>query len=127
MRHRYGYNHLGKESSHRRAMLRNLASSLVLHERITTTLPKAKELRKFVERLVTLGKRGDLHARRRAATFLFDKSANTKIFSELGPRFKERQGGYTRIMKKGPRFGDGAEEAIIEFVDYEIPTDKPAK
>ncbi len=80
-----------------------------------------------MERLVTLGKRGDLHARRRAATFLFDQSANAKIFKELGPRFKERQGGYTRIMKKGPRFGDGAEQAIIEFVDYSVSSENKTK
>ncbi len=118
MRHRHGYNTLGKESSHRRAMLRNMATSLVLHERINTTLPKAKELRSVVERLVTLGKRGDLHARRQAASYFLDKEATAKCFSSLGARFKDRPGGYTRILRRGVRFGDGAKLATIEFVDF---------
>lgn len=119
MRHRHGYNKLGRESSHRRAMLRNMATSLVLHESITTTLPKAKELRRVVEKLVTLGKRGDLHARRQAASYFMDKDATSKVFSSLGDRFKERPGGYTRILRRGVRFGDGAKMATIQFVDFE--------
>lgn len=126
MRHRHGYNKLGRESSHRRAMLRNMATSLVLHESITTTLPKAKELRRVVEKLVTLGKRGDLHARRQAAGYFMDKDATAKVFNALGDRFKERPGGYTRILRRGVRFGDGAKMATIQFVDYE-PVAKEAK
>jgi large subunit ribosomal protein L17 len=99
-------------------MLRNMATSLVLHERIQTTLPKAKELRSVFDRMITLGKRGDLHSRRMALAYLFDDSAVTKVFSDLATRFKTRPGGYTRILKQGPRFGDGADMALIELVDY---------
>lgn len=118
MRHNNGYRKLGRESSHRRAMLRNMATSLMLHERIETTLPKAKELRGIVDRMITLGKRGDLHARRMAASYLFDDAAVKKVFSDLADRFKDRPGGYTRILKTGFRFGDGANLATMEFVDY---------
>lgn len=118
MRHKYGYNKLGRESSHRRAMLRNLATSLVTHERITTTLPKAKALRSVVEKMVTLGKKGGLHHRRIAAGYLFEKEAVSKVFSDLAERFKDRPGGYLRILRRGVRFGDGAKMATIEFVDY---------
>ena len=119
MRHQHGYRKLGRESSHRRAMLRNMATSLVLHERIETTVEKAKELRGVVERMITLGKRGDLHARRLAASYLFDDAAVKKIFADLAPRFQTRPGGYTRILKKGFRFGDGANMALIELVDFQ--------
>jgi len=95
-----------------------MATSLVLQERINTTLPKAKELRRIVERMVTLGKRGDLHARRQTSDYLFDDEATKKLFSELAQRFKDRQGGYTRILRRTPRHGDGAAIATIEFVDY---------
>lgn len=119
MRHKHGYRKLGRNSSHRRAMLRNMATSLITHESITTTLPKAKELRSVVEKMVTLGKKGGLHHQRRAASYLFDKGAVSKVFKDLAPRFKERPGGYLRILKRGVRFGDGAKLATIEFVDYE--------
>ena len=119
MRHKHGYNKLGRESSHRRAMLRNMATSLVEHERIDTTLAKAKEIRSVVEKLVTLGKKGGLHHRRQAAGYLFDKKTVKKLFDDLAPRMKDRPGGYLRIIKRGVRFGDGAKLATIEFVDYE--------
>ena len=118
MRHLNGYRKLGRVSSHRRAMLRNMTTSLVIHERIETTVPKAKELRGLVEKMITLGKRGDLHARRQAASYMFDDEAVKKVFSDLATRFKDRNGGYTRILKKGPRFGDGADMAYLELVDY---------
>jgi len=117
MRHLHGYRKLGRTTTHRKALLRTLATSLVMHERINTTLPKAKELRGVVERMITLGKRGDLHARRQAASWFFNEDAVSKVFSDLASRFKTRPGGYTRIIRKGPRFGDGAQEAIIELLD----------
>lgn len=119
MRHLNGYRKLGLGSSHRRALLRNMATSLVQHERIETTLPKAKELRRVVERMITLGKRGDLHSRRLAASYLFDDAAVAKVFGDFVTRFRERQGGYTRILRKGARFGDGADMAFIELVDFQ--------
>ena len=100
-------------------MLRNMATSLIVHERMNTTLARAKELRGVVEKIVTLGKKGGLHNKRKAGSYLFDKNAVSKVFSDLGPRFKERPGGYLRILKRGVRFGDGAKMATIEFVDYE--------
>ncbi len=118
MRHKHGYNKLGREGSHRKAMLRNMATSLVVHERVTTTLPKAKELRRVVEKMITYGKKGEVHHRRRAAAYLYTGEAVTKVFGELAPRMKERNGGYTRILKRGRRFGDGAQLATIEFVDH---------
>ncbi len=123
MRHKHGYRKLGRDSAHRKALLRNLATALIINERITTTLPKAKELRGYVEKLVTLGKKGSLHHRRQAAEVLFEKPAVAKVFGELAGRFKERQGGYVRVLKSGLRAGDGAKMAIIEFVDYS-PTSK---
>jgi len=129
MRHHKGYRKLGRVSSHRKAMLRNMATSLVLHERIETTVPKAKELRGIVDRMITLGKRGDLHARRMAASYLFDDAAVAKVFTDLAERFKTRPGGYTRILKKGYRFGDGADMAFVELVDFQekngLGTDAP--
>jgi large subunit ribosomal protein L17 len=119
MRHGHGYRKLGRVSSHRRSMLRNMATSLLVHERIETTVPKAKELRGIVDKMITLGKRGDLHARRQAASYLFSDEAVKKVFSDLASRFKDRPGGYTRILKKGYRFGDGADMAFLELVDYE--------
>jgi large subunit ribosomal protein L17 len=100
-------------------MLRNMATSLVLHERIQTTLPKAKELRSIIDKMITLGKRGDLHARRLAASYLFDDEAVAKVFSDLATRFKDRPGGYTRILKTGVRFGDGASLATMQLVDFD--------
>jgi len=127
MRHLHGYRKLGRVSSHRRAMLRNMATSLLLHERIETTLPKAKELRGVVEKMITLGKRGDLHARRQAASYLFDEAAVGKVFADLAGRFKDRSGGYTRILRCGPRFGDGANMAFLELVDFQDKKDAANK
>ena len=127
MRHGHGYRKLGRVSSHRRSMLRNMATSLLVHERIETTVPKAKELRGIVDKMITLGKRGDLHARRQAASYLFSDEAVKKVFSDLASRFKDRPGGYTRILKKGYRFGDGADMAFLELVDYEQGGSKAAE
>ena len=118
MRHRVAHRKLGRTTEHRMSLLRNLAASLISHERIRTTEVKAKELRPFVEKLVTLGKRDSLHARRRALAVLPKKATVKKLFGEIAPRFSSRQGGYTRILKLGPRQGDGALMAFIEFVDY---------
>ena len=117
MRHRKSGRQLNRNSSHRQAMFRNMAVSLVEHEIIKTTLPKAKELRPVVERLITLGKRGDLHARRLAHARLRDDAMTKKLFEVLGPRYEERAGGYCRIMKAGFRYGDSAPMAVIELVD----------
>ena len=117
MRHRHSGRQLNRNSSHRKAMFRNMTASLVEHELIKTTLPKAKELRRVVEKLVTLGKRGDLHARRQAYAALPDKVWAAKLFDVLGPRYQERQGGYIRVLKAGFRHGDSAPMAVIEFVD----------
>ena len=117
MRHAKTHRKFGRRSDHRRSMLANLAASLIKHEQITTTLPKAKDLRPVVEKLVTLGKRGDLHARRQAIAQIRDVPMVKRLFEVLGPRYKERNGGYTRIMKAGFRYGDNAPVAVIEFVD----------
>lgn len=117
MRHRKKGRALSRTSSHRKAMLRNMATSLIQHERIRTTEAKAKELRPVVEKLITLGGVDDVHSRRRARRVIQDRDALQKLFTEVGPRFKERPGGYTRILKLGARKGDGAELAIIEFTD----------
>ena len=116
MRHRKKWRGLSRSRSHRRAMLRNMATSLLRHERITTTTAKAKELRPYVERLVTLAKRGDLHARRLVARRIPDREVQAKLFAEIGPRYSERPGGYTRILKLGNRRGDAADMALIELV-----------
>ncbi|PCD75990.1 50S ribosomal protein L17 [Pseudothioclava arenosa] len=117
MRHARGYRRLNRTHEHRKALFSNMAGSLIEHEQIKTTLPKAKELRPIVEKLITLAKRGDLHARRQAAAQLKEDKDVAKLFEVLGPRYKERQGGYIRIMKAGFRYGDMAPMAIIEFVD----------
>jgi large subunit ribosomal protein L17 len=117
MRHRKKGRKLGRTSAHRKAMLSNMAASLIKHEQISTTLPKAKELRGVVDRLITLGKRGDLHARRQAIAALGDKAMVGKLFATLGPRYAERPGGYTRVLKAGFRYGDAAPMAVIELVD----------
>ena len=117
MRHGYAHRKLGRTSSHRTAMFANMSASLIKHEQIVTTLPKAKELRPIVEKLVTLAKRGDLHARRQAISAVRDVEQVGKLFATLGPRYKERQGGYTRILKAGFRYGDNAPLAVIELVD----------
>ena len=120
MRHGAAHRKLGRTSSHRTAMFANMAASLIKHEQITTTLPKAKELRPFVEKLVTLAKKGDLHARRQAISAVRDVPQVGKLFETLGPRYGERNGGYIRIMKAGFRHGDNAPMAVIEFVDRDV-------
>ena len=120
MRHGAAYRKLGRTVSHRQAMFANMAASLIKHEQITTTLPKAKELRPFVEKLVTLAKKGDLHARRQAISAVRDVPQVGKLFETIGPRYAERNGGYIRIMKAGYRHGDNAPMAVIEFVDRDV-------
>ena len=120
MRHGAAHRKLGRTSSHRTAMFANMAASLIKHEQITTTLPKAKELRPFVEKLVTLAKKGDLHARRQAISHVRDVNQVGKLFDVIGARYAERQGGYIRIMKAGFRHGDNAPMAVIEFVDRDV-------
>ena len=117
MRHGIAHRKLGRTSAHRMAMFANMAASLIKHEQIVTTLPKAKELRPFVEKLVTLAKRGDLHARRIAISRVRDVAQVGKLFDTLGPRYKGREGGYLRVLKAGFRHGDNAAVAVIEFVD----------
>ncbi len=126
-----GYRKLGRASAHRKAMLRNLTTDFIINEKIVTTEARAKEVRSTVEKMITLGKRGDLHARRQAASFIYNetaditekednvfisKSALQKLFSDIAPRYKDRQGGYTRILKTAPRRGDGAPMVILELV-----------
>ncbi len=119
MRHRNAGYKLGRNTSHRRALLRNLVTSLVLEERVQTTVPKAKAIRPWAERMVTLGKTGTLHARRQAASYLQDPKAVAKLFEDIAPRFGDRAGGYTRIIKSGFRAGDNAELAFIEYLGSE--------
>ncbi len=120
MRHARGYRRLNRTHEHRKAMFANMAGSLIEHEQIKTTLPKAKELRRIVEKLVTLAKRGDLHARRLAAAQLKQDQHVARLFEVLGPRYADRQGGYVRVLKAGFRFGDMAPMAIIEFVERDV-------
>lgn len=122
MRHRMANRKLGRTSSHRAAMFRNQLASIIEKERIVTTLIKAKELRPLIEKMVTLGRTDDLHSRRQAARSLSDNEVVQKLFTNIAPRFTDRPGGYTRIVKLGPRRGDGAEMAILEFVDYTLAT-----
>lgn len=117
MRHGKANRKLNRTSSHRKAMFANMSAALIKHEQIVTTLPKAKELRPIVEKLITLAKRGDLHARRQAIAKTRDEAMVRKLFDVLGPRYQDRQGGYCRIMKAGFRYGDNAPIAVIEFVD----------
>ena len=117
MNHGAGYRRLNRTHEHRKALFANMAGSLIEHEQIKTTLPKAKELRPIIEKLITLAKRGDLHARRQASAQLKEERLVARLFDILGPRYKERQGGYVRILKAGFRFGDMAPMAIIELVD----------
>lgn len=119
MRHRNAGYKLGRNTSHRRALLRNLVTSLVLEERVRTTVPKAKAIRPWAERMITLGKRGTLHARRQAASYLQDPAAVAKLFEDIAPRFGDRAGGYTRIVRTGFRVGDNAEMAFIEYLGSE--------
>ena len=117
MRHRRSGRKFNRTASHRQAMFANMAAALVKHEQIVTTLPKAKDLRSVVEALITLAKRGDLHARRVAASRLRDEATVAKLFETLGPRYRGRSGGYTRVLKAGFRYGDNAPLAVIELVD----------
>jgi len=117
MRHRKKGRKLGRTAQHRRATLRNMATSLFRHGRIETTTAKAKELRPYAERLITLAKRGDLHARRQAARKIQDREVLGHLFDDIGPRFSQRPGGYTRILKLGSRKGDAADMSLIELVD----------
>ena len=126
MRHSKGYRRLNRTHEHRKALFANMAGSLIEHEQIKTTLPKAKELRPIVEKLITLAKRGDLHARRLAASRLKEDQYVTKLFDILGPRYTERKGGYTRVLRAGFRYGDMAPMAIIEFVDRDVAAKRAA-
>src|SRR5882757_11000762 len=120
MRHGFAHRRFNRTPEHRRAMFANMAAALIKHEQIVTTLPKAKDLRPIVEKLVTLGKRGDLHARRQAIAQMRDIPMVRKLFDIIGPRYKERNGGYTRVLKAGYRYGDAAPVAVIEFVDRDL-------
>ena len=120
MRHGNANRKLNRTASHRKAMFANMSAALIKHEQIVTTLPKAKELRPIVEKLITLAKRGDLHARRQAIAQVRDETQVQKLFGVLGPRYKDRMGGYVRILKAGYRYGDSAPVAVIEFVDRDV-------
>lgn len=120
MRHGFAHRRLNRTVTHRNAMLQNMACSLIEHEQIKTTLPKAKEIRPFVEKLITLGKRGDLHARRQALATLQQEPAVKKLFDVLGKRYATRQGGYARVLRAGFRYGDAAPMAIVELVDRDV-------
>jgi len=117
MRHGFHGRRLNRTASHRKAMFANMAASLIKHEQIKTTLPKAKDMRRVIDRLITLGKRGDLHARRQALSVLRDTEITAKLFDDLAERYKERNGGYCRVLKAGFRYGDMAPMAVIELVD----------
>jgi len=119
MRHRKAGRKLNRTAAHRKAMLRNMVTSLLEHERIVTTIPKAKETRRVAEKMITLGKRGDLHARRQAMAYIRSKGIVAKLFDELSGQYADRQGGYTRIIRTGNRYGDAAPMAIVELVGYE--------
>jgi large subunit ribosomal protein L17 len=120
MRHGFSGRRFNRTTEHRKAMFANMAAALIKHEQIVTTLPKAKDLRPVVEKLITLGKRGDLHARRQAMSKLRDEAMVKKLFEVLGARYKDRNGGYTRVLKAGFRYGDNAPMAVIEFVDRDV-------
>ena len=120
MRHGKAHRKLNRTWSHRKAMFANMAAALIEHEQIVTTLPKAKELRSVADKLITLGKRGDLHARRQAIARVRDVAQVKKLFDVLGPRYKDRNGGYTRVLKAGFRYGDNAPMAVIELVDRDV-------
>ena len=120
MRHGNAHRKFNRKHEHRRAMFANMAAALIKHEQIVTTLPKAKDLRPIVEKLVTLGKRGGLHARRQAISEIKDVAMVRKLFDVIGPRYKDRNGGYTRVLKAGFRYGDNAAQAVIEFVDRDV-------
>lgn len=126
MNHRKGFNPLSMMTAHRRAMSRNMVTSLFRYERITTTKAKAKEVRKAAEKLITRSKVDSVHNRRQAAKYIQDKAILAKLFTEIGPRMADRQGGYTRVLKLGFRQGDSADMAILELVDYKLPSDDNA-
>jgi large subunit ribosomal protein L17 len=127
MRHRRTGKKLGRDSAHRKALYSNLAGALIEHGRIKTTVAKAKAVKPFAEQMITLGKRGDLHARRLALAELRSQDVVHQLFAEVAPRFADRPGGYTRIVKLGPRLGDGAEMVYLELVDYAPPGAQPAQ
>ena len=127
MRHKKAGRHFGRTANQRKALIRGLVTSLILHERIETTLARAKETRAIAERMVTLGVRGDLNSRRVALSGLASRTAVTKLFGEIAPRFKDRNGGYLRIVQTRRRMGDSAPMAVIEFVDYEAKKPEPEK
>lgn len=120
MRHGFRGRRFNRTTEHRKAMFANMAAALIKHEQIVTTLPKAKDLRPVVEKLITLGKRGDMHARRLAMSKLRDEAMVKKLFDVLGARYQDRNGGYTRVLKAGFRYGDNAPLAVIEFVDRDV-------
>ncbi len=120
MRHNKAGRRLGRTTSHRVAMFRNMVTSLLNHERVVTTDAKAKEIRSVAEKMITLGKRGDLHAIRQASSYIREKAIVTKLFSTIAPRYKDRNGGYTRIIKLGQRLGDAAQLSVIELVEEEM-------
>ena len=120
MRHRKKGRKLNMTASHRKAIFANMTAALIKHEQIMTTLPKAKEMKRIIDRLITLGKRGDMHARRQAFARLRDDAMVTRLFDVLGERYKERSGGYARVMRAGSRFGDNAPRAVIELVDRDV-------
>lgn len=124
MRHRKAGRKLGRTTAHRKAMLRNMVTSLLAHERIVTTVPKAKEARRMAEKMITLGKRGDLHARRQALAYIRSKDIVAKLFDEISVQYQDRKGGYTRIIRTGTRSGDAAPMAILELVDFEESFDE---
>ncbi len=124
MRHRKAGRKLGRTSAHRKAMLRNMVTSLLEHERIVTTVPKAKEARRVADKMITLAKRGDLHARRQAYAYIRSKDVVAKLFEEIQTQYADRQGGYTRIIRTGTRHGDAAHMAILELVGYEEAADE---
>lgn len=125
MRHGKSGKKLSRSVSHRRALLRNMASSIILHERAETTLIKAKALRPLIEKLITMARTDTLHTRRQAYSYLLDKSAVHKLFADVAPRFKERNGGYTRVVRTGFRHGDAAQMAVIEFVEKQVIQKQP--
>tara|TARA_S200000501_G_C20439893_1_gene576087 strand:- start:95 stop:517 length:423 start_codon:yes stop_codon:yes gene_type:complete len=127
MRHKISGRKLNRSSAHRKALFKNLAAALIKHEQITTTLPKAKDLRPLVEKMITIGKKGTLHARRQLISKLPNSADLNKIMTELPQRYKDRHGGYTRIIKKGYRYGDSAPMAIIEFIDRNKDAKKSLK
>lgn len=127
MRHRKAGNRLSRVSAHRKALVRNMVTSLLEHERIVTTTPKAKEVRRVADKMITLAKRGDLHARRQALALIQDKNVVAKLFTELREEYMERNGGYTRIIRTGNRIGDAAPMAILELVNYKEDTAEAAE